>query len=535
MRLLSFNIVILHNISYFFKSDVMLAQIKGVVGFMRTFLIIKWMQARFFGLSILLCVGMASIVTCGLWKNSYDDAFITYRCAHNLALGHGLAYNLGEAGSATTTPLLAMILAGLGKMTLVDWIPQWGGILSGLSLVLLGFFVLLHARRENQMGWGWTVMIGLLVNPFLPSVWGGETLLCLAFALGAFYFYFERRLAWAGVFCFLAFLTRGEGALPLVVMAGHSLYREKKMPWLALGMMGILLVAWWPVSRWVGAGFLPHTLGAKMAQMQSGAWGPFVKTTLDWYRAYLVGSPTFPGIAPNPIFLTIPLLALVGGVYFLICPRDRWGCLVIWLVGYMSGYSILSVPFYQWYAFPILFLGLILVGLGVEAGLAILQKNTKAGSVGRRVGLVIGGGVLLMVATMGCGRLVQVMTVPVPAVQRLYTRAGEWLKKETPPEATVGFFEIGYVGYYSGRSMVDPVGLVHAEVPAHVAQGDFTWAFKHFEPDYILLTSVRWQNRIGKIRDEPWFKTRYDEVARIDEPGYFDAPIVVYRKISAAP
>lgn len=500
---------------------------------MRSFLLIKWMRTRFIGLSLLLFLGMTSFIGWGLWNISYDDAFITYRCAHNLALGQGLAYNPGQIGSATTTPLLAMMLAGLGKVTQVDLIPQWGGILSGFALALIGLFVLLHARRENQMGLGWTVLIGLLANPFLPSVWGGEALLCLAFALGSLYFYFERRMAWAGIFCFLAFLTRGEGVLPLFVMAGHSLYRKKNLPWMALGMMGLLLAMWWPVSRLVGAGYLPLTLGAKMAQMQSGAWGPFVKTTLDWYRAYLVGSPTFPAISPSPVFLTIPLLALMGGVYFLVCPRDRWGCLVIWLLGYTAGYSILAVPFYQWYAFPILFLGLILAGLGVEAGRTFLRTNTRDGSVGYWVGHVIGAGVLLVVAATGVYRLANAMVEPVPSVQRLYTKAGEWLRNTTDPEATVGFFEIGYVGYYSGRAMVDPVGLVNADVPAHVAKGDFTWAFHQYEPDYILLTSVRWQERIGKIREEPWFKTRYEEVVRIEEPGYFDSPLVVYRKLSA--
>lgn len=492
--------------------------------------VIDRMRSQRRWLVLLLCFAVAGIITYGLRATSYDDAFITFRCARNLALGHGLAYNPGDSSSATTTPLLAMMLAGLGELTRVDWIPQWGGILSGFALGLLGLFVLLHARRENRMGWGWTVLIGLWVNPFLPGIWGGEALLCLALALGAFYFYFERRFAWAGVFCFLSFLTRGEGILPLMVVVGHSLYRDKKPPWSALGVMGLLLAVWWPVSRLVGAGFLPHTLGAKMAQMQSGAWGPFVKTTLDWYRAYLVGSPTFPAIVPSPAFWVIPVLAVMGGVYLLVCPRDRWACLVIWLAGYMAGYSILAVPFYQWYAFPVLFLGLVLAGLGVEAGRAILWEQTRAGSRMRWAGFLLGSGLLLVAMGVSVFRLTQAMTAPIPLVQRLYVQAGNWLNKETPPNASVGFFEIGFLGYYAERRMVDPVGLVNADVPEQVAKGDFTWAFKRYQPDYILLTPVRWKDRIGIIREETWFKAQYEEVARIDEPGYSDAPLTIYRK-----
>ena len=380
------------------------------------------------------------------------------------------------------------------------------------------------------MGVGWVVLVGLFVNPFLPSVWGGEALLCLALAMGAFYFYFRRRPVWAGLFCFLAFLTRGEGLLPLVIMVGHSLHRDKKLPWVEIGVVGVLLAAWWPISKWVGAGFLPHTLGAKMAQMQSGAWGPFVKTTFDWYRAYLVGSPTFPFIQATPIFIMIPVLAAIGGIACLVHPRARWVCLVVWLIGYMAGYSVLAVPFYAWYAFPVLFLGLLLAGLGVQACYELWMESTKDRSRMRRGGLLLGGLALLIVAGTGVFRLSQSMAEPASPVRRLYTKAGEWLKKETPKKASVGFFEIGFVGYYSQRRMVDPVGLVNADVSAYVAKGDFTWAFKRYEPDYILLTPVRWQDRIGKIKDEEWFKMRYEEMARIVEPGYFDAPVTIFKK-----
>src|SRR3989337_1683613 len=43
-----------------------------------------------------------------------DDAYITFRYAQNLIAGEGLVYNPGEAVLGTTTPVYAVLLAGLG-------------------------------------------------------------------------------------------------------------------------------------------------------------------------------------------------------------------------------------------------------------------------------------------------------------------------------------------------------------------------------------------------------------------------------------
>lgn len=479
----------------------------------------------FWGLIALSCV-----ITIRMNDTSYDDAFITYRCAHNLATGHGLAYNLGETESATTTPFYALILAGLGRITAIDRIPLWGSILCGVSLFLLALFTLLHARQEKQPGVAWVVIAFLFFNPFLESVWGGESLLCLALSLGAFYFYFRPLRILPAIFCFLAFLTRGEGLLPIGVMVGHSLFKHKRLPWIEILVFMVLMASWYPASHLLGAGFLPNTLSAKMAQMQSGAFGPFVKTTLDWYQAFLLGSPAFPSIQPSLILMVIPLLAGVGALFCLLHPMERWGCILIALFLYVAGYSILAVPFYAWYAFPIYYGLILLAGIGFHKIWQTLHSLNLSNVALRNVLKAVLVGILVVTLGTAWKYTVQTLQAAPSDVRRMYTQAGLWLKHNTPTNASVGFFEIGFVGYYSERRMIDPVGLVNANVLVHVAQGDFTWALKHYEPDYILLTPARWVSRIGKIREEEWFKARYALATTIGVPGYYDSPLSIYRK-----
>ena len=68
-------------------------------------------------LATLLLAGLAVFVARGAWGYSHDDAFITYRYAENLARGHGLVYNPGEAVLGTSAPGYAAVLGGLSLLT----------------------------------------------------------------------------------------------------------------------------------------------------------------------------------------------------------------------------------------------------------------------------------------------------------------------------------------------------------------------------------------------------------------------------------
>jgi len=470
-------------------------------------------------------------ITLGFHGKGYDDAYITYRCAHNFAEGNGLIYNTGGNTSATTTPLLTIILGILGKITSPNWIPAWGGIISGLSLFALTLLIWMHAKREQQQAVAVIAVAWMFANPFLETVWGGESLMALALALGSFYLYFEKRVILAAILCFAAFMTRGEGVIPLIVMITHTLWKEKRIEWKMPVVVALLMVVWFFVARLLGTSFLPNTLTVKMAQMQSGVFGPFVKTTLDWYRAYIIGSPTFSGVQPQPILVVLPVLAGLGAFAWLLKPSERWGWIMLWLVLYVVGYSVLSVPFYAWYAFPIYFAGSLCAGMGhhfVEQSFGKLEPFSIWASNGIKWSY---RALLLFALATAVYPIVKYSRAPLPQQQKLYTNAGLWLYNNTKETDTVGFFEIGFLGYYSERYMVDPVGLANSDVVPHMQERDFTWAFRNYKPDYIILSPVRWYDRIGCVQEKEWFKSQYELAASIEEPGYFDSPLSVYKKI----
>ena len=82
-------------------------------------------------------------------------------------------------------------------------------------------------------------------------------------------------------------------------------------------------------------------------------------------------------------------------------------------------------------------------------------------------------------------------------------------RADTPPDATVGYIEIGLVGYHARRRMVDPFGLVTPGVAEAIARRDFLHAYRTHRPDVILHQPGYFPAEyLGILVDEAWFTPR---------------------------
>jgi hypothetical protein len=114
---------------------------------------------------------------------------------------------------------------------------------------------------------------------------------------------------------------------------------------------------------------------------------------------------------------------------------------------------------------------------------------------------------------------------------QIYEQTGRWIDANTPPAATVGYFEIGYFGYYAHRRIIDPLGLVDPAIPPHVAKRDFLWAYREYQPDYILEISG---NSFGGILTEPWFQRDYKPIRTFTHPQS-ERSVTVFQRVAARP
>ena len=202
------------------------------------------------------------ILLYGDWN--FDDPFITYRYAQNLANGQGLVYNPDERILSTTSPLLALLLAPVEQLGFPS--PRAATLLGSLALSIAAFVL----WRLGQL---WhtplTGAVAMLIFPFLPYVRasiGGEMPLLVMFGLLALLAYTRHHYPATGLLLALATLTRADGSLVAVVLAMHMLFIRRDIPWPGILAYGIPLAAWYGWAWWYYGTPLPATLAAKQAQ-----------------------------------------------------------------------------------------------------------------------------------------------------------------------------------------------------------------------------------------------------------------------------
>lgn len=431
---------------------------------------------------------------------AYDDPFITYRYAVNLRQGLGFVYNPGERVLSTTTPLFSILLAVLGIL----WsdLPRLAILLGALSLAL-GGLALWSLASARAMPWtGWAALLLYPTFPLLVGTLGSEMPLYLAFCLGAFACYARHRLGLTAILAALAVLTRPDGLLVVVLLAGHYLLRSSRsVPWPAIGLFLGLIIPWLAFAWAYFGSPVPATLAAKQHQGSmpiSQLFAPGLWTIVKGYAARW------------PYWLEA-LLALVGLLFALRQARP-FVLLFVWTALYFLSYSLLGVTRYFWYYAPLVPSLAMAVGLGVMAlggqGLRIAngaagQSDIKivASSVRSLAGVVVPGlrsmrsvlaaGLVFLLTLTQMGDLWVLRQSPDKRLA-LYQAIGKWLEANTPAGSSVGVLEVGIIGYYAQRRMVDFAGLIQPDVAAqltpHTTYEDAAlWAVAHYRPDYLVL------------------------------------------------
>lgn len=409
---------------------------------------------------------------------AYDDPFISYRYAENLTRGIGFVYNPGVRILSTTTPLFAAILALAGFISAdIHGIAVGIGI---ISLALGGIFIFDLARSFDTPIVGWA---GLLLYPTFPlvvSTLGSETPLYLALCLGAFALYARKNLLAAGIFGVLATLTRPDGLLVLGILGIDYLVRSRKsIPWKPILVSSAVLITWIGFA-WVYFGSpIPVTLAAKQQQGSMAISESFLRGL----QTVTAGYSSWP-------YITEAVLAILG-VILALSKKRLWVGILIWPAVYFVAYSILGVSRYFWYYAPLIPGFIIAVGLGFTALSELIKAASKNNNSFSSYATLVPGILLIVLVVVNGSNLWEMRKNNDPRL-KIYKAAGDWLRENTSPNEQVGSLEIGIIGYYAKRPMVDFAGLIQPDV-AKQLRSDTTyedaaiWAVGNYRPEYLVL------------------------------------------------
>jgi len=430
--------------------------------------------------SVLLYVAAASRNGAGF---PLDDSWIHQTYARNLARHGEWAFYLGESSTASTSPLYTLLLA-VGYLLRLPHLA-WAYALGALTLAAAGWVNMRLASRLFPHVPNAGLWTGLMTVCAWHLIWaaasGMETMLFALLALIVI------GLAWreqdalrAGVSgarpAFLRglllgaagaalTLTRPEGLalVGLAGIAGSAAYLEqgdrRASRWLVWGL-GIALgwvVGVAPYAVWnyaVSGDVLPSTASAKQAEYAATLALPLTR------RVWIMLRPLTAG---GQIALLPGLLAAL----FVLARRSRRPSALmfwfpaIWAIGHVVLYALrLPAPYQHGrYVQPVL---PVVILYGVGGTLWLVQQGQP-----RFLGRVLSRSLALTVAAVTLGFVIigaRAYASDVQIINSEMVAAARWVERHLPPSELLAAHDIGALGYFAPRPILDLAGLLTPEV-----------------------------------------------------------------------
>ena len=429
------------------------------------------------GRGIALVAGVALTVALALYLSyrnrdfQFDDGLIYQRYVRNWLDGAGLVYNRGERFNGLTSPFYSYLV--MATAAVVRDVPLAVTLVAAAGLAAaIGLLAAVFARAADPFG---AVLGALLVAccRYFYVTFGMETTLFIALIGLALCLFDRGDSLLLGIALALLVATRVEGALLIPALAAEHFRQRRRMPPAAHFILPIIILAAIAAfNSWYYGTPLPATAMAKLYQGSSGYWGGW-KGFLDIrYQLPLVFSSDWSLIGP---------LLVLGGVGVVAVGGASLNRIVLPFLAAMTAfYLVFRIPNYHWYYAPYYAFGLFYAG----AGASLLVRRLAAGP---RLVRPAALAVLALAVYLPAGSLAATLPTLGQVGSERYRSAGLWLAANTPVNATVAAVEIGFIGWYSDRPIVDILGLVNPLNAAAVGRRDlFTW-LGLYAPDYILV------------------------------------------------
>ncbi|OGO47532.1 MAG: hypothetical protein A2Z30_00605 [Chloroflexi bacterium RBG_16_64_43] len=391
-----------------------------------------------------------------------DDAFIHQTYARNLALRGAWSYSAGEVSAGSTSPLWTVLMAG-GHVLRVG-LPGWP-IGLGIALSLLSAW-LGGAWGERALGVPRLLGAAVLLGEWhlvWAAVSGMEIPLFVAWLMACWWLLarLEARAGagWdaalgLGLVAAVGVWIRPEAILALPFLGlGATLARgsQRQRVWRGIAVLSpalISLLLYFTFNRLLGGGIWPNTFYAK--QVEYG-----VLRGEGWVQR--VGGQSA-AILAGPLVVLAPFLLVV--VYSALKQR-RWERLVpmAWMIAHVAAYTARLPVSYQHgrYLIPVIPLGL----LYGAAGLRMVWARMRGGLAGR----VLVRGAWLSWGAVGLAFLVlggRAYVRDVGLIDEEMVATARWVEAHTPEGAVIAAHDIGALGYYAERRLVDLGGLTSA-------------------------------------------------------------------------
>ncbi|NJP07332.1 MAG: hypothetical protein HC837_17770 [Chloroflexaceae bacterium] len=458
-----------------------------------------------------------------------DDAFISFRYAHQWLQGHGLVFNPGDRVEGYTNFLWvlfsALVLAAGADPVLVSQLTTLV-----LAFALLGLTVLIASRLVSA-SWAWAAAVLLAMSSsfllYTSRGSGMETALFTALLLTSVLFLLQQRWLLAGGFTAITLLTRPDAALLALAGGAYALMQgQAQRPYgsglstetywnAALRYTGACLLLYGPYFAWRWSYYgelLPNTFYAKVGSSTA-------QVARGWHYLLTAGG--------TDVLLFSGWLALLLGsvLWWRAAAQPRWAdmALIGGLIGLFSLYTIAVggdwMPGFR-FGLPILPLLAITTVWALAGAAQSWQQLTQPGSWLWHSGLlatvlVTAGMMLLLVVRLESTSSYQPDSAVLyeRSLVARYREAGSWIDEHTAPDTVIVAAAVGALAYYADRHTIDLLGLNDAHIAHQPANtlGQGKAGHEKTDVDYVLAQRPHIIPRfaVPYVWDHPDFRANY--------------------------
>jgi hypothetical protein len=440
-----------------------------------------------------------------------DDGWIHQTYARNLAQTGRWEYVPGAVSAGSTAPLWTLLLAAGYLLRLPHF--WWAFLLGWLCLAWLAWSVM----RVWQMWWPersqqrWVA--GLTLAASWSLIWaagsGMETLLFVALGWRLLVLFFKpvaaswRPVAGAGFVAGLLVLVRPDGlvllslvALAYMLLPGGLAERVTRLM-VFLAAAGLPLLPYFALNLWHSGSLWPNTFYAKQAEYAILWQRPFLSRLSQLLYFSLGGAGAGLSGISGAHLLLLPGVIVAG---WWAARRDWHGrrlhylLPLLWAGGHIFLYAWrLPVTYqhgrYLWAALP----AWIMFGLAGWGQLSTLitgrwLKTDRLAFLWRTVTGLTFAVMLLVFSLLGA----QVYAQDVAFINHEMVNVAQWVTANTPPESLVAAHDIGALGYFSERPILDLAGLISPEViPLLSDEAALVKYIRNSDAEY-LVTAPGW-------------------------------------------
>lgn len=422
----------------------------------------------------------------------FDDTLIYARYIKNFTNGNGLVYNKGDYFNGLTSPLFTYInllinsIFNIKNQILLN--NSLGYFFISASIIII--YLILKKLRYKLICITSILLLYSLSNIY--TFLGMETGLYLFLIFILYYFYLKEKFLLYFITAALLLITRTEGIFFIVTTVFLFFYEHKKFKkdfFLYSIPALLILTLHYGFNFFYYGNILPDSSKAKIYHGISHYWGDrtnFINGTVefityDYKNRQLFNQPFRYLYYFILIFIPISIIFKKKNTfdYFLILSN------VLLLLFYIY----FEVPLYLWYIAPLIFTKIYFIVTGLDYFIYIIFSSRKG-----RFNLIFPPVLLFTISFLlnYNNRYINFHGIENMQREREYIQISEWIKINTRADESIGTAEIGIIGYYTNRKMIDLCGLISRDNAYYLSKRDLdSWIVK-YKPDYILFHDPKW-------------------------------------------